>query len=1219
MPRELRPRPHIRAFVVDANGTPLPNVDVIASGETSAGGRIALGILRSDHAGYVSFDAGLLDRAADLTKLRVYPRLSERSGVDIDVRAVRGNADMPPVIVVADKKGEPPRGPVTASVHAPNEVDWRLSPGSLAANPSLTLGSGPCQTLVPGNHATYEFGYRQLVRTAGDAERANGPRNQRMNVRQGWVDEFRISWYPLGHSLGQLVHSLPLAPCESVNIAVVDWSRTDSATRGEAGLIGEQLVHSQRRDRTITETVGAAFKELQQGGSVVTGAAAAGRIYGIVPIVGSLGGGYFASSGSRDVTSETVQTVADQIVQSSNSIRELSSTVVVEASQAESDVLQTRTVTNHNHCHALTVLYYEVLRHYRVVTEWVGRQDVLFLEHDVETFEREDLICHREALERVLLDSELRAGLDAARRLATNTSVAVQPPPSRRLEMLIVHTGTGSDGTNGDVFFRVQLDDGTTRRWKLDVTNVDNFEPNQNERFAIGRDRLQGITVDRITMIGFEIRPVPPIELPDPWLLATLRVDYVLIGQPGVNVLFQDEGLNRQFQGRDEWWISVDPPPLEDAPEPVSTVETDTAAEATLLRHLNCHRVRYRSAIWFDEDPNERAHRLDAFNFRGGSVLDAIANTPLGLFGNYMAFPSRASQASADVDEPVPPVERVVSLPTRGVFAEAQLSHCNACEERDVTRSSDWSKSPCAPAPPITGVQPGSRAQQQDLQPSQLPAPVTTIVNAPAVPDPTGMAGVLNLLGTRDIFRDMSNAQAVTALLQDLAEGAVSMDQAQQMAQQLQGALGNGSRGGTSRAGGGGGFGGSPSIGGSGGTGSQQMRRQPPPADQHDQLQIWRDALRRNETTAERHNQRVDDYLNNPYGITTASFSGDTTSDRTGTGSTAEAPEWAQEVEESNVWHDFFEGLVEEVAGEVPLVDLILHARDLGVAFGERVEQGILAARNERGGYQEIYHDLTVGEITQEKIDRYRNRGLELTQATVETLRQGMLGLLEELESKIAQSVVGGLTEPLIKLGADRFGDFLGDLMTGDHVEWLDFISQAGEDQVQEFAAQLAEAITATIQEQSLEAVVEGLRAEGLTPLQIMQQLSSVSVSAATALYHLDGISLDDVVASIDAKLSAGALRGPDWQGSVDNYLLDVDHVRTLVAQYEAISFAVLTDEGQAKKDEVAEALQKLSGSIEVLEYAFKPGPAFKVDLETAAVKRMAAETSSSRRPVLEL
>ena len=37
-------------------------------------------------------------------------------------------------------------------------------------------------------------------------------------------------------------------------------------------------------------------------------------------------------------------------------------TVVIQSTQAEQNVLQTRRVANHNHCHALTIEYYEVLR-----------------------------------------------------------------------------------------------------------------------------------------------------------------------------------------------------------------------------------------------------------------------------------------------------------------------------------------------------------------------------------------------------------------------------------------------------------------------------------------------------------------------------------------------------------------------------------------------------------------------------------------------------------------------------------------------------------------------------------------------------------------------------------------------------------------------------------------------------------------------------------------
>src|SRR5690606_33662265 len=85
----------------------------------------------------------------------------------------------------------------------------------------------------------------------------------------------------------------------------------------------------------------------------------------------SLGGSTASSDGSRDLTAENVQRLSDSFVQASSSQRELASTVVIQARQEESESIQTRTFTNYNHSHTLTVLYYEVLRHFRVTTEWV--------------------------------------------------------------------------------------------------------------------------------------------------------------------------------------------------------------------------------------------------------------------------------------------------------------------------------------------------------------------------------------------------------------------------------------------------------------------------------------------------------------------------------------------------------------------------------------------------------------------------------------------------------------------------------------------------------------------------------------------------------------------------------------------------------------------------------------------------------------------------------
>jgi hypothetical protein len=57
-------------------------------------------------------------------------------------------------------------------------------------------------------------------------------------VRPGFVNEYRLSFVPIGHSLGQILYSFPLAPGESVNFVVIDWRRRDSALRNETTKLG---------------------------------------------------------------------------------------------------------------------------------------------------------------------------------------------------------------------------------------------------------------------------------------------------------------------------------------------------------------------------------------------------------------------------------------------------------------------------------------------------------------------------------------------------------------------------------------------------------------------------------------------------------------------------------------------------------------------------------------------------------------------------------------------------------------------------------------------------------------------------------------------------------------------------------------------------------------------------------------------------------------------
>jgi hypothetical protein len=265
----------------------------------------------------------------------------------------------------------------------------------------------------------------------------------------------------VGHSLGRLVYSLPLAPCESVNLAVIDWSRTDEAQRGEDLTVREQLIHNQRRDRIIEETVTAGLAEWQRGGSVMGGLAGSYNS-GALAISGAAGGAYATSSGDRNIDVSTVQRIADNISQASNSVRNLHSTVVIQSTQKERDVVQTRTVTNHNHCHAMTVLYYEVLRHYRVVTKLQTIQKGIMIKFPTIKFDMnniENILNYRLTLEQALLDNRLSSYFDNLAKFSFVKSMLSESVPANivpEAPVNFIFTGfqiaftTGESGTLGD-------------------------------------------------------------------------------------------------------------------------------------------------------------------------------------------------------------------------------------------------------------------------------------------------------------------------------------------------------------------------------------------------------------------------------------------------------------------------------------------------------------------------------------------------------------------------------------------------------------------------------------------------------------------------------------------------------------------------------------------------------------------------------------------------
>jgi outer membrane protein OmpA-like peptidoglycan-associated protein len=192
-----------------------------------------------------------------------------------------------------------------------------------------------------------------------------------------------------------------------------------------------------------------------------------------------------------------------------------------------------------------------------------------------------------------------------------------------------------------------------------------------------------------------------------------------------------------------------------------------------LLRHLNDNLEFYHRIIWSTMSPDRRFMLLDGFYAPGAggrSIASIVENRVVGIVGNCLVMPVAPGihldpaflKGQATLFEryapnvPVAPMR--LSLPTQGVFAEAVPGSCNACEKKDETRFWRFEESPCGDEP--TAIQPLStdtrRADPGSLVAKDLPSPVVNIQNAPAAPDPTGLAAALGVIGKPDLFRDIT-------------------------------------------------------------------------------------------------------------------------------------------------------------------------------------------------------------------------------------------------------------------------------------------------------------------------------------------------------------------------------------------------------------------------------------------------------------------------------
>lgn len=678
---------------------------------------------------------------------------------------------------------------------------------------------------------------------------------QSATIAHGHLLEWRQVWRADGYSLGDLLYSLPLAPGQKRQIVVVDWTGGETRFRTESRTVSESFSADMSRDRDVAEIVNSTVTESIRAGSKTRTWGAGGGLGLGVPFSGGFfglgvaGGGGGSSSeawqdSARALSASAGQNIFDRTQQAATAVRSQRATVVTGRRQTESVSVTAEVVANYNHCHSMTVEYFEVLKHYRVDLELASVQECLFIPLQMTRFDDMKALRWRDPVTQHLRDPQLAGGFDAMERILTGY-VDSDMPAARyadervtelwgelRVELDIrrpreqregedineylnrnwstwdVLFGPGSAARAYDqsvreralaekifadelapriarafgdtLLFELLVDTNGTMSYEqatADFTMASDYRPGREHLIAFRCILPAGQQYSRARIKGVRVSTtVADITPGSRSILRYIHVSYR--NRFRSFTLLSPRRLRDEIKAADPLFVAAYALSKE---EQLNPRQEDLRLRDRLLKHLNEHVEHYHQVIWWLMDPGRRFMLLDGFiapDSGGRSVASVTENRLISIIGNSLVMPVAPGYVldpiARNADDPERPINlkeayrpkipfppKRISVPTRGVHAEAILGECNSCEIVDNRRFWDWASEPIEDEP--TAIAESSTASRRQTPPdtelTPFQAPIVAIQNTPEAPLPTSLGDLTKVLAQKDLFKDVTGLE----------------------------------------------------------------------------------------------------------------------------------------------------------------------------------------------------------------------------------------------------------------------------------------------------------------------------------------------------------------------------------------------------------------------------------------------------------------------------
>ncbi len=222
------------------------------------------------------------------------------------------------------------------------------------------------------------------------------------SLGMGYSLNLRQSWVPDGFALGELLYSLILAPGEEQRLVVREKNQSYTIFDQSTGEDYTASSQSQTQSDDLQALYNYVANQYMDAGSEYEyhsdsnafGGSGAFGLSGITSavlgfITGGLTGSFSKSNGNasshsyqnnnHNEASQAAQNFNQKFSAASNMLQQAKRVSIRSATSNESDSVATKIIANHNHSHAMTVQYWEIVRRYRLKTTIDGIDLLLFV------------------------------------------------------------------------------------------------------------------------------------------------------------------------------------------------------------------------------------------------------------------------------------------------------------------------------------------------------------------------------------------------------------------------------------------------------------------------------------------------------------------------------------------------------------------------------------------------------------------------------------------------------------------------------------------------------------------------------------------------------------------------------------------------------------------------------------------------------------------------